>query len=1139
MAKKIKVDLYIDGAPKFKSDIRDINASLKQLQSELKVNSEEFKTSQNSAEALSQKSEILAKQYETASEKVRIYAERLDQLRGKRDAEKAKLDEYRNSLEKENEKLKEIGQTSGETSKEYQKQQDVVTKLEKDITKMEGSVAKLDKEEVQLQTSMNNATAEQIKYEHELNETNGYLKEAESSTDKLATSINEYGKKASEGDEATEKLSESLNQIKDNAAFEKLAEESRKLLETMIECAEVAERYEYAIAKVQSIAKVSGEELNNMSDEIRNVAVEMGYSANDVAEATYQAISASVDTSEAIGFVSDATKLARAGFTELTTAVDVETTALNAYGKEANTTAHIADDLITTQNLGKTTVDELAQSIGTIIPTAAAYGVSLDQLSTAYTLLTKQGINTAYSTTYLRGMFNELGDAGSDVSEILQDLTGRTFGQLVKEGYTLGDVMQILGDYVHGDSEAFANLFGNIRAGQGALALYNQGAEAFNSTLKIMQDNAGATDEAFATMADTAVMTNERFNASIENLKIAVGESLSPSIEKLKKLGIDMLEPITEFVEANPALMAVIAGMTAGLVAVTAAATAGAAAFTLLSSAMGGIPQLIGLMIGGAAAGGLLGMAAASEDATQAIAKMTDELKKSHEITKENAEKSTTNIARAKELADRYNELANKTQLSDEEFKELNATITELNSSVPGCALAYRESADAIDSSTVALQANIDAMIAEMEYSANMEELTTLYKERAEAEKAVAEASEQLKVAEEDQAYYSEQLKNGITEAATAYDIATSKVNDLTVAQKEAENVYNETNARIEELNGSVVDYQQKIQESIEANGGLTDALGVTHQSLQEVEEANKAIKQATEDANAAIRDQIGLFDEWNKTSDLTLSEMIERWEGQTSGVKQYKDDLVYLKGVIDSDTDPAIKNLASNMANLGVDGAAEIHNFVEGLKEIKDGSGDSAQKLKDLAGAWQDHIDAINDAEGIYKSIQLEEKGYVKDSEALFSKHYNDSETAQEEYNKAMTDMAGSGVQDQAKAINETAHEVEDATTNMGEGAVAAAYTSLGMPEGGGQSTIFFSIGSQISESVAKGIAEGESGIADAMKNTLQKAADAMDVSSVASKINSKISEALNSSSFVNALADKASAKINSDYNKQRNAYK
>ncbi len=1162
MSKKIGIKVYLDGAPKFNSDVRACNNSIKQFQAELKRNKEEFRGSENSFDALSKKSETLSKAYDAASQKVQTYAKRLNELNKAREEEKKQIDHYKASLEEEKKKLTEIELVHGKNSEAYRQQESVISDLNNKIKTHGNEIEKLNVEEIKLNTALNNAATEQIRYGTELEKTNKYLSEAEKSNEGCAKSIDSLGRETDKARESTEKIGDSLNRITQNEAYERLGESARRLREILLDCAETAEKFEYSIAKVQSIAQVSSDELGEMSSEIRRVASEMGYGSNEIAEATYQAISASVDAAEAVGFVEDTTKLARAGFTEVTTAVDVLTTAVNAYGKEANTTAHIADDLITTQNLGKTTVDELAQSMGTIIPTAAAYGISLDQLSTAYTILTKQGINTANATTYLSGMFSELGDAGSDVSEIFQELTGQTFGQFIKDGHSLGDVMQLLGDYCKGDSEAFANLFGNIRAGRGALALYNQGAEAFNDTLQVMANNAGATDKAFAIMADTAEMTNARFKASAENLKIAIGESLSPAMEALKNAGISALEFLTGVAEENPEFVAAIAGATVAVTTATTAVTGLAFAISICKAAFGdfsGVAVLAGAGIA-AATGALAGYGLAAANAKDETEEYTKSLHDTAEAGKElsaSVDETINGQIKQSEYIDgligRIQSLNSEESLNKQQKYELRNAVNDLNT-------ALGETVVEIDTQTGKLSENSEEWIKNAKaqeeaakVAAVQEKLNEVLQQRGEIDYQVWEATNQINDAEgrrieiereliELQSLGDEANASQLQRMQELYeegDALIEKEQELKSGRLELIHSSQELGDKENELRDFIGETTGAMSEEDAVARGLTDALGVVHQTASDVESANDAIKESFENASSAISEQIGLFDEWDKKSDLTLSKMIERWEGQTSGVNQYKDDLVYLKGVIDSETDPAIKDLAEHMANLGVDGAGEIHNFVEGLKDIKDGSNDSATELKNLADAWQAHIDAINEAQGVYASIQLEEKGYVDDSTALFNGFYSDSKSAREEYNKAMTDMAGSGVQDQAKAINDTAHEVEEATTSMGEGAVTAAYTSLGMPDGGGQSTIFYSMGSQVAESVAKGITDGEAGITEAMQNTLQRAADGIDVSNTASKINEKISEALNSSSFVNALADKASAKINSDYNRQRNAYR
>lgn len=1115
MAKKISVKMYLDGASQFQSDIRNINNSLKLLNSEMKMNQEQFKTSQNSAEALAAKSETLNKQYDEAGKKVKLYADRLQEVAKARDAATKDYEKYTAELQKEEEKLQQIEKTQGKTSQAYADQKAKVDALSASMQQTAGVLQDLDNKEVQLQTSMNNATAEQLKYGTELQQTNKYLEEAEKSADGCAKSIDQYGKKTDEAGKNTERLADTLETMARNEAMEKISESAKKLLETFMDCAEVAEQFEYAMAKVQSIAQVSDSDLQTMSKDIREVGTEMGYSAGEISEAVYQAISASVSAGEAIGFVKDATKLARAGFTETTTSVDVLTTAINAYGKEANTTKHIADDLITTQNLGKTTVDELAQSMGTVIPTASALGVSLDQLSTMYVLLTKQGINTANTTTYIRAMMNELSDSGSDVSETLGNLTGHTFGELMAQGKTVGDVMQVLGNSVDGNGEAFKNLFSNVRSGLGALSLFNQGADAFNDTLVKMENNAGAADKAFATMSDTAEMTNQRFTSSVENLKIAVGESLSPTVESFKEKGIDILKWFTEVIEKNPALAQALAGAAAGIATLATVTTAAAAAMGVLRLAFGdavGAAQVFTALGVAAAAGALVGLASASEDATERISETTDALTQSYQVHKEAAESNKANIEHIKELADRYTYLSEKAHLSKEEISELNNITTELNTILPGCSAAYRENADAINEGTDAIKAQIEAMIKEQEYQKNVEDLTNAYNDQAEAQKALEETNEELKKAEEDMAHAEEMLKNGITEAATEYDYARDKVAELTEKQREQQEVLDGTTAAIDDLASSVEEYNRQQTEAAETEEKRTDSLGVIYDSSLMVADAEDAIKTATENANSAINDQLGLFDEWNQKSDLTLSKMQENWENQTKGVNQYSDDLAYLKReIIDKDVDPALKDLAINMANLGVDGSAELHNFVEGLKSMADNSEASKKKVKELTDVWQKHLEAIENADNIYASIQLQEQGFVDDSNVLWTEYQKKRKTDQETFNTDITDLTIQGVKDQSKGVEDTSPELEKATEDMMNGALQTARTTIGMSGEGGTSTVYSGLGNDIVNSIADGINGGDVTIGNALGNALQKAVDHVDVSGIASKINSQLGTEIN----------------------------
>lgn len=330
--------------------------------------------------------------------------------------------------------------------------------------------------------------------------------------------------------------------------------------------------YETSLAKVGTIADLGKLSIQKLGSQITDMSNTMGIAATDIAEATYQAISAGQDTANAVEFAGQAAKLATAGFTSTTSAVDILTTALNAYGLSADQATHVSDVLLTTQNLGKTSVDELSSSMGKVIPLAAAYNVSVENLSSGLAVMTANGIATAEATTYTKSMLNELGDTGSSVGKILQQQTGKSFAQLSADGKSLGDVLQVLYDSVGDDGTAFAGLWSSVEAGTGALSLVSGGADKFNGVLAQMVDSAGATDTAYQTMTDTFQHSMDSLQTTAENLSIDLFEAMEPGLKEAANWGTDCLNTLTSALnEGGPAAMldaasGILENLTAGVV---------------------------------------------------------------------------------------------------------------------------------------------------------------------------------------------------------------------------------------------------------------------------------------------------------------------------------------------------------------------------------------------------------------------------------------------------------------------------------------------------------------------------------------------------------------------------------------------
>lgn len=387
-------------------------------------------------------------------------------------------------------------------------------------------------------------------------------------TEKLGEETEGVGEQSEETGEKGQAAIEALANALQSAGIAMMLQE---IVEWFGECSDAAAQVETVAAKVSTIADSTQMSLAKINQSTMALSNDTGQAATALLDSVYNSISAGVQTAHAVEFVDEANKLAVGGFTSATTAVDVLTTALNAYGLSVEQVSQVSDYLITTQNLGKTTVDELANSVGKVIPLAAAYGVQMDNLSTAYAIMTANGIATAESGTYLKSILSELGDSGSQVSKILVDQTGSSFAELTAQGYSLGDILDVLGDSVNGDATAFANLWASTEAGIGALSLFNSGAERYNQVLGEMSNSAGATEKAYATMAATTETAHNRMSNAANNLEVAIGSALNPTLAKLYNGIANVTGAAAEFVAEHPAVAKAVTALAVGLGTATAA----------------------------------------------------------------------------------------------------------------------------------------------------------------------------------------------------------------------------------------------------------------------------------------------------------------------------------------------------------------------------------------------------------------------------------------------------------------------------------------------------------------------------------------------------------------------------------------
>lgn len=284
-----------------------------------------------------------------------------------------------------------------------------------------------------------------------------------------------------------------------------------------------------------------------LADNLKSISVQTGESLEVLGQTVYDAMSAGVqpteDMADVLKVVSASSKLAKAGFTDTNTAMRASLSVINAYGMGIENVSKVSDILLNTQNLGVTTVGELSNALSKVTPVASAFGVSIENVTSALALMTKQGTNTEVASTGLSAILSELGKSGTTASDNLQKasqsagLTETSFKDLLSSGKSLGDILDIMADYAEKNNLSLVDMFSSIEAGKSALQITNAGAEEFNKTLDSMETASGLVDDSFEKM----ITPSERLDSAIASLKVTVGEKFKPAIDSAKTAVADII----------------------------------------------------------------------------------------------------------------------------------------------------------------------------------------------------------------------------------------------------------------------------------------------------------------------------------------------------------------------------------------------------------------------------------------------------------------------------------------------------------------------------------------------------------------------------------------------------------------------
>ena len=298
-----------------------------------------------------------------------------------------------------------------------------------------------------------------------------------------------------------------------------------------------AAQFETSFAKIQGLVGVTADEVGALEDAAKGLGPAFGVSANEAADALFFITSAGLRGAGATDVLEASLKGAAIGLGDTKTIADLATSAVNAYGESTLGGAEAVDVLAEAVRLGKLAPEELAGSMGQVLPLASNLGVSFAEVGAAMAGMSKTGTDASTAATQLRQILATLAKPTAEANRGLADMGLSAEGlrkQIKDEG--LFATLETLTTAFDGNIEATSEVFGNIRALSGVLDLMGASVDDNRELFNQMTDATGVLDEAFGITSETAEF---KFNKAMETSKgvlLDIGttllEMVNPHLDK-------------------------------------------------------------------------------------------------------------------------------------------------------------------------------------------------------------------------------------------------------------------------------------------------------------------------------------------------------------------------------------------------------------------------------------------------------------------------------------------------------------------------------------------------------------------------------------------------------------------------------
>ena len=325
----------------------------------------------------------------------------------------------------------------------------------------------------------------------------------------------------------------------------------------------LATDFETSMTKISTLVGASAQDLKEYEKGIMQLSNQVGISAKELADGLFFITSAGFKSKEALDALEISAKASAMGMGEMASISNALTSIMTAYADEQMTASKAGDLLHETLKQGKFEAGQFMEKLGSVIPVAAAAGVSMEELGAASATMSKLSGDAAGTLTAMRSLLMSLQKPSAQQKDILKKLEMSTEDLSDMIGQSLMGTLEFLFDKLGDNNEELLTMFGSSKAVVGALSTMGLQAETYAEVLDGMHNSLGNINNGFDILSGTSGFKFKQTLVRLQNVGIEIGNILLPVVLDLADGFKDLLD---EFNKLSPEAkkMSVAAGILVG-----------------------------------------------------------------------------------------------------------------------------------------------------------------------------------------------------------------------------------------------------------------------------------------------------------------------------------------------------------------------------------------------------------------------------------------------------------------------------------------------------------------------------------------------------------------------------------------------